>query len=98
MNSFYPMLTLISEDQKQTLKGKEKDVVELEEVSTSEEQQIDSQPAKNVGKQQPEGLTARFIGFIIIALVATFGILSVGMCALWCRRKYKDAFYEELRL
>lgn len=91
------MLALISEEQKQNQKGNERDLVELEEVSLSLDKPNENAPDKNVGQLQREGITARFIGFIIIALGATFGLLSVGMCALWCRRQYKDAFYDDLR-
>lgn len=51
---------------------------------------------KNIG-EVPDGSAARFIGYIIIALVVTFGLLSMGMCALWCRRQYKRYFIEERR-
>lgn len=52
---------------------------------------------KNVGKVNRDGSTARFIGFLIIALVASFGFLSLGLCAYWCRRRYKECFIEERR-
>lgn len=42
---------------------------------------------KNIGVEPPnDGSIALFIGYIIIGVVVTFGLLSVGMCALYCRR------------
>lgn len=52
---------------------------------------------KNIGEVPRNGNPARFIGFIILALAITFGLLSMGMCALWCRRQYKRYFIEERR-
>ena len=57
----------------------------------------DTEKDKNIGEVPSGGSTARFIGYIIIALVITFGLLSMGMCALWCRRQYKRYFIEERR-
>lgn len=34
---------------------------------------------------------------MIIGFVVTFTLLSMGMCALWCRRQYKKHFIEERR-
>lgn len=50
---------------------------------------------KNIGVEPPnDGSIALFIGYIIIGVVVTFGLLSVGMCALYCRRQYKKHFLD----
>ena len=52
---------------------------------------------KNIGKIQRDVSTARRVSYIVIAVFVTFALLSMGMCALWCRRQYKKHFIEGRR-
>ena len=89
------MLALMQE---QKPKVKDGDFVELEEIQTvADLQQLAATQDKNIGEIPKDGSTARFIGYLIIAFVVTFALLSMGMCALWCRRQYKKHFIEERR-
>ena len=72
--------------------------LEMEELGSTVQAEVTAITDNNIGDMgdiQNEGMSLRSFGLIILGIGFTFTLMGTGMLTMWCKRNYKQYYFEE---